>query len=295
MRKRLIGSVSAAIAVVALMAACSAGGGTAAPATLGAGTPSSTSAASTVTAVSPASGSLVGGEKVTIRGRSLAGVDRVTFNGVDADEVTVVRSTTVTAIVPGAVGYRPSSGAVAVFRGSSQVPSAPLSYTWSVQNGVDKEMQYAFAHWNADTYNAAYINFNSVGGDCQNFVSQALLARGLAQNASWYYDAAGAHSESWGYAPSFDAYLAGTPSLGFTRLDSTQRSQLSVGDLAYFDWNDNGVPDHVMIVSKISGAAGQTKVSLVGHNLDYDYRDLDTAITKDHPGAKVWFYKVPAL
>ena len=45
-----------------------------------------------------------------------------------------------------------------------------------------------------------------------------------------------------------------------------------------------------MIVSAIDGS----KISLVGHNLDYDYRDLDTAITKDHPGAKVWFYKVPA-
>ena len=75
-----------------------------------------------------------------------------------------------------------------------------------------------------------------------------------------------------GYAPSFDTYLATTPSLGFTRLAATERSKLAIGDLAYFDWNDNGVPDHVMIVSAIAGS----KISLVGHNLDYDYRDLDT-------------------
>ncbi|BDZ48021.1 hypothetical protein GCM10025867_02620 [Frondihabitans sucicola] len=299
----MVGVVSVAIVTTALLAGCTAGGGGAtAPATLGEASPlkssspggSGTPAAAAVASVSPASGSLVSGEKATITGTSLTGVDKVTFNGVAATDVAVVNARTVTAVVPAAVDYQPSAGAVAVFKGSAQVPGSALTYTWSTQTGVDREMQYAFAHWNATTYNASYINFNAVGGDCQNFVSQSLLARGLKQTDSWYYNSSGSHSESWGYAPAFDTLLKSTPSLGFTPLDSTQRSQLSVGDLAYFDWNDNGVPDHVMIVSRVASVDGQTKVSLVGHNLDYDYRDLDTTITKDHPGAKVWFYKVPA-
>lgn len=300
MKKKLVGVASAGILLTALLAGCTSGAGASAPATLGESTPlktpgaTATPAVAAISAVSPTSGSLVSGEKATITGTSLSGVDKVTFNGVAATDVTVVDSRTVTATVPAAVNYQPSSGAVAVFKGATQVTGKSLTYTWATTTSVDKEMQYAFAHWNGSTYNASYINFNAVGGDCQNFVSQALLARGLKQSDSWYYNSSGSHSESWGYAPSFDTLLANTPSLGFTRLDDSQRSQLAVGDLAYFDWNDNGVPDHVMIVSRVYTVDGQTKISLVGHNLDYDYRDLDTAITKDHPGADVWFYKVPA-
>jgi hypothetical protein len=308
MKKKLAGAVSAALVTTALLAGCTSGAGPAAPATLGEASPLKSSAAGSgssgsasgssrsaaVAAVTPASGSLVSGEKATISGTSLTGVDKVTFNGVAATDVTVVNAKTVTATVPAAVDYQPSSGSVAVYKGAAQVSGSALKYTWAPTTGVDKEMQYAFAHWNASTYNASYTNFNAVGGDCQNFVSQALAARGLKQSDAWYYNSSGSHSESWGYAPAFDSLLKSTPSLGFTRLDGTQRSQLSIGDLAYFDWNGNGVPDHVMIVSRLATVDGKTQVSLVGHNLDYDYRDLDTAITKDHPGATVWFYKVPA-
>lgn len=301
MKKKLVGIVSLALVTTAFLAGCTASGSPAAPATLGQGASSSSGSSSSsspavaaVSSVSPASGSLVSGETATITGTSLTGVDKVTFNGVAATDVTVVSASKVTAVVPSALNYQPSAGAVAVYKGAAQVSGSALKYTWSVQTGVDREMQYAFAHWTSSTYNASYINFNSVGGDCQNFVSQSLLARGLPQTTSWYYNSSGSHSESWGYAPSFNTLLASTPSMGFTRLTSAQRSQLSVGDLAYFDWNNNGVPDHVMIVSRVYTVDGQTKISLVGHNLDYDYRDLDTTITKDHPGATVWFYKVPA-
>lgn len=305
MKKKLAGAVSAALVTTALLAGCTSGAGPAAPATLGEASPLKSSAAGSgssgsasgssrpaaVAAVTPASGSLVSGEKATISGTSLTGVDKVTFNGVAATDVTVVNAKTVTATVPAAVDYQPSSGAVAVYKGAAQVSGSALKYTWAPTTGVDKEMQYAFAHWNAPTYNTAYYNFDAVGGDCQNFVSQSLLAAGLAKTSSWYYSSQSEHSSSWGYAPAFDSLA---PSLGFTRLTSDQRSQLQVGDLAYFDWNHNGVPDHVMIVSAVSTVAGTTTVKLVGHNLDYDYRDLDTTITKDHPGADVWFYKLPA-
>jgi hypothetical protein len=295
MRRRVVWAVSSVVVATALLAGCTASPGTGASGGNGSSAPATTVSAPSVSAVSPSTGGLVGGETATVTGTGLTGVTSVTFNGTQGTDVKVVSATKVTVVVPQAVNYQPSSGAVALFKGTTPVvaKTAP-TFTWATQTGVDREMQYAFAHWKAATYNPDYLDFNSVGGDCQNFVSQSLLARGMKQNDSWFYNAGGAHSESWGYAPSFDTYLKTTPSLGFTPLTDAQRSQLSIGDLAYFDWNDNGVPDHVMIVSGLSTVNGVTKVSLVGHNLDFDYRDLDTAITKDHPGAKVWFYKVPA-
>ncbi|AMM19073.1 hypothetical protein AX769_01630 [Frondihabitans sp. PAMC 28766] len=297
---RILGAAAAAIVASALLAGCTTGAGGTSGATPGASSaagsagataPAAASTVARVTSASSSAGSLVGGETVTLSGSNLTGVDKVTFNGVASPAVVAKSPTSVTAVVPSAVNYQPSSGAIAVYKGAAIVASArSLTYTWAAKTGVDREMQYAFAHWNLPRYNAAYANFDSLGGDCQNFVSQSLLAAGLAKSTSWFYDSEASHSTSWAYAPSFNDLA---PSLGFTRLASTQRSQLQVGDLAYFDWNNNGVPDHVMIVSAVSTVAGTTTVKLVGHNLDYDYRDLDTTLTKDHPGGTVWFYSLP--
>ena len=43
---------------------------------------------------------------------------------------------------------------------------------------------YASQYWN--NYNPAYNNYNSVGGDCANFVSQCLYAGGIPQDGTWY-------------------------------------------------------------------------------------------------------------
>ena len=289
-----MGIVGAAVVVTALLAGCTSTSGTASSSS----SPKSTSAAPstpTVTSVSPATGSLVAGETVTVTGRDLSGVTRVAFGSVDGTDVKAVSSTAVTVVVPHSVNFQPATATVAVYRGATAVATAkPLTYAWAAKTGVDREMQYAFQHWTAAPYNSAYYDFNAVGGDCQDFVSQSLLAGGLATSTNWFYDSESSHSESWGYAPTFNDYLEDTPSLGFTKLAADQRSQLAIGDLAYFDWNNNGVPDHVMIVSGVSTVNGVTKVTLVGHNRDSDYRDLDTTITVDHPGATVWFYKLPS-
>ncbi|RKR76257.1 amidase domain-containing protein [Frondihabitans australicus] len=311
MKRRAFLAGGVAVAATAALAACtaaSAGSGASKGAGAGSATAVATPAAPRVTSLSSTSGSLVGGETVALAGVSLTGVTRVVFNGVDSPSVTAVSATSVKAVVPSAVNFQPSSGGVVAYRGTTVVASArALTYTWAPRTGVDKQMQYAFAHWNAPTYNPAYLNFDSVGGDCQNFVSQSLLAGGLPKSSSWFYDSASSHSSSWGYAPAFNDLA---PSLGFTRLTSAQESQVQIGDLAYFDWNGNGIPDHVMMVSAVSAAAtssgsgssasgstsaasSSTIIKLVGHNLDYDYRDLQTTITKDHPGATVWFYALP--
>jgi hypothetical protein len=292
MKRRILGVAAVGIVASLTLVGCSLGTPSADSAT---SSPSATAAATPatprITSLSATTGSLVGGETVTLSGTSLTGVTGVKFNGTASPSVTVVDATTVKAVVPSAVNYQPSRGAVVAYKGSAAVESG-VTYTWSARTGVDREMQYAFAHWDAPHYNPAYLNFDSVGGDCQNFVSQSLLAGGLPKSSSWFYDSASDHSSSWGYAPSFDELA---PSLGFTSLTSAEESKVQVGDLAYFDWNDNGEPDHVMIVSAVStSATGAERISLVGHNLDYDYRDLQTTITKDHPGADVWFYALPA-
>jgi len=249
-----------------------------------------------VSAVSPASGPIAAGATVTITGERLDDVTRVTFAGVGATSVTVVSDTEVTAVAPVAADYAVGAEEVDVFAGDAVVAAddARLAYTREVTTPVDAQLAYAFAHWAPENYNLeTYGEFNSVGGDCMNFVSQTLAARGIPQTADWYFTSKSDYSSAWIYTPSFDNYLAANPSLGFTRLSIEERDQAEVGDLVLFSWSGVGSPDHIQVISDIRVVDGVTKILMVGHNLDSNWRDLDTTITVDHPGAKAWFWKVP--
>lgn len=253
---------------------------------------------SEVSAVSPASGSVTGGTTVTLTGTGLADVTDVTIGGVPATGVTVAGDGSVTVVAPAAPDYQPADAAIVVSRGSETVPqSAPLTYAYAVETGVDAQMQYALKHWK-DYNSAEWGNLNPVGGDCANFVSQTLIQRGWTQNDTWFNKNAAATiadwSPAWGYVPAMENWLAGDASLGLTRLGLEQRDQVKVGDIGMFDWNLNNIPDHVMLVSSVQVVDGVTKIAFASHNLDGSYRDLDHAITVEHPGGTAWFWSIPA-
>jgi hypothetical protein len=248
-----------------------------------------------VASISPASGPLVSGGTVTLKGKNLADVTRVTFDGVGATDVTVVSDTEVTAAVPVAAEYVPAVNQVNVYAGNELVPAdGALTYARESTTPVDAQLEYAFAHWSRETYNlASYGEFNSVGGDCMNFVSQTLIARGIPMTAGWSFTSPTDYTGSWIYTPSFENYLLSTPEAGFTRLTVDQRDQAEVGDIVVFDWNSNDSADHIQIISDIRTVDGKQQILMVGHNLDSNWRDFDTTITVDHPGALAWFWKVP--
>ena len=168
------------------------------------------------------------------------------------------------------------------------------AYRFESVTPLDKQMQYALSHWK--DYNLAeWGNLNPVGGDCANFVSQTLIQRGWTQNPTWHNTNQTADwTPAWGYVPAMDQYFQATPSLGLTRLSLDQRDQVKVGDVAMFDWNQNDIPDHVMIVSQVVKDGDKTIIKAVGHNKDFDFRDLDETITVEHPGGNAWFWSVPA-
>ncbi|MGO3884662.1 MAG: amidase domain-containing protein, partial [Mycetocola sp.] len=163
-----------------------------------------------------------------------------------------------------------------------------------VQAGVDAQMAYLHKHWN--NYNTAqWGNLNSIGGDCANFVSQGLIARGWEMTPEWYSrNQSRDRSSSWGYVPAMDAWLSkNTKKYGVTRLTSAERTKLKVGDIGMFDWNNNGVPDHTMTVSKVTTVNGKRKVYFISHNMDNEFRDLDY-VSPSWPNTKVWFWSLPA-
>lgn len=173
---------------------------------------------------------------------------------------------------------------------------ATTTLAYAALTDVDRQLQYAMAHWK--DYNLSeYGTMNPIGGDCANFVSQTLIARGWKQRSDWYNRDAGAqHSATWTYCPSMDPWLtANAAEFGLTRRSLDERDKVRVGDIVFYDWNDNASPDHTTIVSEVfTEPDGTIRIKSASHNQDGPYRDLDEMITVQHPGGTAWFHTFDA-
>jgi hypothetical protein len=290
-RTRILAAASVTTAAALLFTGCA---GEPSPVTKAVAAAQSTPAAAStaVSSIEPAAGSVSGGT-VTITGTNLQKVGRIQI-GTQAATVTQATADKVVAVVPAAQGFQAGAVPITVTeKDGDAVPTEGKTYEYQVQSAVDKQLAYAMTYWK-DYNSAEWGDLNSVGGDCANFVSQTLIARGWQMNDEWYnHDAAADWAPAWGYVPSMDAYFrANAAELGLTEYSFDQRDKIKVGDIVMFDWNDNDSLDHVQIVSAVENVNGQIKIKMVGHNEDSDYRDLDEAITVDHPGGIGHFWSL---
>ncbi|MFJ3394211.1 DUF1287 domain-containing protein [Leifsonia aquatica] len=289
--RRIVGVVAVAASAALLFTGCAGEPSPATKALVGATTKATPDTAS-VSAVEPAAGSVSGGT-ITLTGSNLEDVVSVQI-GTQPAAVTAATDDTVTVTVPASQSFQAGAVPIAVTDKSGKaVATDGKTYDYQVQTPVDKQLAYAMTYWK--NYNSAqWGDLNSVGGDCANFVSQTLIARGWTMNDDWYNkNAAADWSPAWGYVPSMDAYFqANAASLGLTEYPLDQRDKIKVGDIVMFDWNDNDSLDHVQIVSSVQNVDGKIQIKMVGHNEDTDYRDLDTTITVDHPGAIGHFWSL---
>lgn len=289
-RSRFFALAGAVAATALLLTGCAGKASNAPAAQAGGAAPAAAPAPAAITSVTPASGSVSGTNTVTLAGSSLGNVKSVTIGG-QAATLSSSGSDKLTVVVPQAAMFNPAKVDI-VANGTDGKPLVTVAggYQYQVVTPVDKQLNYAMQHWN--NYNTAeYGDLNPVGGDCANFVSQTLIARGWTQDDDWYnHNAAASWSPSWGYVPAMDSYFSETPSLGLHEYPLSDRAKIKVGDIVMFDWNNNNSLDHVQIVSQVIHTGSKIVIKMVGHNTDSDYRDLDTAITVDHPGAGGHFW-----
>lgn len=243
----------------------------------------------TVSGLAPATGSLVGGTLVAITGTGLASIASATVGGVPV-KITTADGTSASFVTPAATNFQAASAALILTQSSGEVVADTGEFAYDALTPIDNQMQYLFQYWQ---------NYNSVewgtfsDNDCGNFVNQGLVARGWEQNNDWFSDYAttGDYSLSWIRGNEMDAYLASRSDT--TRIAFEDRANVKIGDVVMFDWdpqNMNGV-DHTMTVSGVSTKAdGTPSIKLVGHTVDAQYRDFDTAITVDNPGGTAHFW-----
>jgi putative amidase-like protein/IPT/TIG domain-containing protein len=290
--RRIFAAAAVAASAALVFSACAGEPSPVTKAVAQAAAPTPSPAATVVSSVQPAAGSVSGGT-VTLTGTNLEKVAAVQVGGQPA---TVAKATDdkVVVNVPAAANFQAGSVPITVTDKSGKPVSTTAStYDYQVQTPVDKQLAYALTYWK--NYNSKeFGDLNPVGGDCANFVSQTLLARGWQMNDEWYnHDAAADWSPAWGYVPAMDNYFReNAAQLGLTEYSFDQRDKIKVGDIVMFDWNDNNSLDHVQIVSGVQNVNGQIKIKMVGHNEDSDYRDLDEAITVDHPGGIGHFWSL---
>lgn len=155
------------------------------------------------------------------------------------------------------------------------MPLSSISYYYDREDGANYADQYVYHYTSCsgdqyfpNFYNTCYKNFNPYGGDCANYVSQCLHAGGQPRifddgtyptgSNPWYYKNNGTcnttSDDSWNIS------WINANSL-YHLINDSGRGQdepyflLCIGDVAFWDENQNGIKDHAVFVV-ISRAGG---------------------------------------
>jgi hypothetical protein len=125
----------------------------------------------------------------------------------------------------------------------------------------DRRAAAKYALKYATNYNPEWPSYKGGGGDCTNFVSQALYAGGWTMLKheevssprhsvqSWYSDRfryGGEHTNTWSNARDFNSFLANNV---VTRVRRCGPDELALGDVVQL--NDYGIIHHTVIVTGV--------------------------------------------
>ncbi|WUT09763.1 amidase domain-containing protein [Streptomyces virginiae] len=147
--------------------------------------------------------------------------------------------------------------------------------------------KYAEKYWS--NYNPAYRKFNGAGGDCTNFISQALKAGGwkavpgsTSDYRNWWYDGA-RQSDAWVGANEWAWFTLSNKRA--TNLASVY--QTDVGDIVQVDFNKDGSKDHSMMVTYRSSAG----MPYLTYHSTNTYRKSLASIIASYPDAVYYAYR----
>ena len=146
---------------------------------------------------------------------------------------------------------------------------------------VEYARRYAFSR------NPLFYNFTGIGGDCTNFVSQALLAGSCVMNYTpdfgWYYRSAADRAPAWTGVEYFWDYMTEAPTFVAAGGDTgpfgreATREELMVGDVIQLA-DSAGDFYHTLLVTGFSGdtplVAAHSIDTLDRPLSDYNYTSL---------------------
>ena len=134
-----------------------------------------------------------------------------------------------------------------------------------------KAVDYALK-WALDR-NPAYYNYDNIGGDCTNFISQCLFVGKNQMNYrgyGWYYRNANEKSPSWTGVEFLYDFLINNKYEGPQGRLIT-RNELEIGDLIQLSFRSN-IYGHSLIVTEID----KNDIYICAHSIDSKNRNLET-------------------
>ena len=132
----------------------------------------------------------------------------------------------------------------------------------------NRQNVYEYAKKWAYGRNPKYYNFDLVGGDCTNFVSQCIFAgcnkMNYSRNNGWYYINGNDKSPSWTGVEFLYKFLLTNKGVGPCGVDSTI-SELEIGDVIQLSFN--GIEfSHTLIV--IQNGINLNNTLIAAHTFD---------------------------
>ena len=122
--------------------------------------------------------------------------------------------------------------------------------------------------------NPAYFDYESLGGDCTNFISQVLLAGGAPMDFTeifgWYYRSANDKAPAWTAVEPLYRYLMRKKGGGVTA-SLTDLHHLELGDLIQFSFDGT----HFQHTAVVTGSRGGVPL-VCAHSVDVRQRPMDT-------------------
>ena len=131
-----------------------------------------------------------------------------------------------------------------------------IASAYNASNAVS----YANTYWS--NYNPNYSNYNSIGGDCANFVSQCLVAGGMQMTDGWYWYSYDDRSASWSACASMYNYFKNS---GYEIIENPSDSQVIEGNPVLYYSSSKGRWSHAAICTG-HDSSGNALVS--AHNSD---------------------------
>ncbi|MFE5868414.1 amidase domain-containing protein [Streptomyces roseifaciens] len=189
-----------------------------------------------------------------------------------------------------ATGSIDLNGSPAATRYPGSRNAKPKTLTATTKGGLDYKAMAAYAEKYWRNYNPAYRSYNSVGGDCTNFISQALKAGGWKDAAGtdtsdyrkWWYNKS-SQSDSWVGANEWAWHTLSTKRA--TNLSNVY--QMDVGDILQMDFDGDGSKDHSMMTTYRS----RMGVPYLTYHSTNTYRKSVASIIASYPGAIYYAYR----
>ena len=138
-----------------------------------------------------------------------------------------------------------------------------------------KAVEYASQWW--DKRNPRYYNFDLIGGDCTNFISQCLYHGGLGMKYGqnpWFYSSISSRSPSWTGVEEFYSFLITNKSENSAKAVLVSREDVGVGDIIQLD-QKGGRFNHTLLVSHVVEWVGKKDIYITCHSGDAFNKNLN--------------------